>query len=100
MLRAVFMLMLLLPIAACGWAEWPPPGAEQPTVVRAADPKPPAAQQSAHAPDAAPAVPTVSVQTAALPSVVRQPGSTAGTPGAMHPNKEHVISHGETLYSV
>jgi murein DD-endopeptidase MepM/ murein hydrolase activator NlpD len=42
----------------------------------------------------------VSVQTAALPSVVRQPSSTAGTPGAKHPNKEHVISHGETLYSV
>lgn len=100
MLRAVLMLMLLLPIAACGWAEWPPPGARQPTVARAADPKPPLTQKPAPAP--APAVPTGSVETAALPPIVRQPGSATGTPGGprTQANKEHVIRQGETLYSV
>src|SRR5512134_3245662 len=102
MLRAVLMLMLLLPIAACGWAQWPPPGAGQPTVVRAADPKPPVTQQSVQAPDVAPAVPPASVQTAALPPIVRQPGSTTGMPGdaRTHSTKEHVVREGETLYSV
>lgn len=105
MIRAVVMVLLLLPIAACGWAEWPPPGREQPTIVRPAEPKPPATAEAARPPvvDSTPAVPPVSVQSAALPPIVRQPsGVTNGAPGRIQsqPGKEHVIRPGETLYSV
>lgn len=100
MLRAVLMLMLLLPMTACGWAQWPPPGAGQPMIARPADPKPPAAQQPA--PASAPAAPVGSVETAALPPIVGQPSSATGTPGGTRTqgNKEHVIRQGETLFSV
>jgi murein DD-endopeptidase MepM/ murein hydrolase activator NlpD len=113
MLRAVVMVLLLLPIAACGWAEWPPPGREQPTIARPAEPKPPATPATVEATrppvvaEPTPAVPPVSVQTATLPPIVRQPGSTAtgitgGMPGETpsRAGKEHVIRQGETLYSV
>lgn len=109
MTRAVVVVLLLLPVAACGWAQWPPPGREQPVIARPADPKPPATQQAAQvptappAPTSAPAVPSESVQTAALPPIVGQPSSTP-PPMAQgmrsQSGREHVIRQGETLYSV
>jgi murein DD-endopeptidase MepM/ murein hydrolase activator NlpD len=105
MIRAVVMVLLLLPVTACGWAEWPPPGREQPTIARPAEAKPPAVEAAARpAVDvSAAAVPPVSVETAALPPIVRQPSPpTVGMPGGTRTQagKEHVIRQGETLYSV
>lgn len=107
MTRVVLMVLLLLPVAACGWAEWPPPGREQPVIARPAEPKPPAIDEvprpPAAEPASAPAVPPASVQTAALPPIVRSPSNaTSGTPGGarVQSGKEHVIRQGETLYSV
>ncbi len=107
MIRTVLVVLLLLPMTACGWAEWPPSGRGQPTVARPAEPKPAPTKEALRPPVAepasVPAIPPESVQTAALPPVARPPGTTArdvagGT--RVQPGNEHVIRQGETLYSV
>lgn len=107
MIRPVLMLLLLLPIAACGWAQWPPPGQEQSLVVQPAKQKPVVTEQAPPPPVAepasAPAVPPASVQTAALPPIIAPPSNAKiGMPGGtrIQQGKEHVIRPGETLYSV
>lgn len=108
MIRAVVAVLLLIPVAACGWAEWPPPGGNQPTIARPAEPKPPvtaatSGPSAADSVDPGAAVPPASVETASLPSIVRQPGTaTMGTPGAApsQAGTEHVVRPGETLYSI
>lgn len=116
-MRRLIAMIALLSMAACGWAEWPPPGSGPTTAARSsgqpeAEPRPqPAETRSRPQPlqsDSALAVPPVAVETATLPPVPGQMGTVpAPAPGATTPPAAAAVQTraittrpGDTIYSL
>ncbi|TVR99389.1 MAG: LysM peptidoglycan-binding domain-containing protein [Rhodospirillales bacterium] len=100
-MKQLLACLALLPLVACGWAEWPPPGSQRPTVAAPSAPALPAETGRASDRDAMemPAVPAERVEMAALPpmgpdSVDRRPDAAPTGAGVV------TVGPGDTVFSL